>query len=136
MSFSAAADRRRAFSDSDLLRPGRVALSVLSLYATWTKISAACSVDHVGSVQSRLGWTIHARSPRATLTPRSFVCAAVYSIFTSPHHPPVPDHLPTLIVTPNGRPNQVLCERASELGESRTGGEDPRFSSLCLSADC
>ncbi|KWU44546.1 hypothetical protein RHOSPDRAFT_17756, partial [Rhodotorula sp. JG-1b] len=34
--------------------------------------------------------------------------AAVYSIFTSPHHPPVPDHLPTLIVTPNGRPNQVL----------------------------
>ncbi|GAA5876742.1 hypothetical protein JCM3774_003460 [Rhodotorula dairenensis] len=34
--------------------------------------------------------------------------SAVYSIFTSPHHPPVPDHLPTLIVTPNGRPNQVL----------------------------
>ncbi|GAA5886491.1 hypothetical protein JCM6882_001654 [Rhodosporidiobolus microsporus] len=34
--------------------------------------------------------------------------SAVYSIFTSPHHPPVPDHLPTLIVTPHGRPNQVL----------------------------
>ncbi|GAA5991672.1 hypothetical protein JCM11641_000949 [Rhodosporidiobolus odoratus] len=34
--------------------------------------------------------------------------SAVYSIFTSPHHPPVPDHLPTLIVTPNGRPNQIL----------------------------
>ncbi|POY75892.1 hypothetical protein BMF94_0975 [Rhodotorula taiwanensis] len=34
--------------------------------------------------------------------------SAVYSIFTSPHHPPVADHLPTLIVTPNGRPNQIL----------------------------
>ncbi|GAA5902300.1 hypothetical protein JCM8208_007253 [Rhodotorula glutinis] len=34
--------------------------------------------------------------------------SAVYSIFTSPHHPPVPDHLPTLIVTPHGRPQQVL----------------------------
>ncbi|GAA5942665.1 uncharacterized protein JCM15063_000855 [Sporobolomyces koalae] len=34
--------------------------------------------------------------------------AAVYSIFTSPNHPPVPDHLPTLIVTPHGRPAQIL----------------------------
>ncbi|GAA5837015.1 hypothetical protein JCM9279_007733 [Rhodotorula babjevae] len=34
--------------------------------------------------------------------------SAVYSIFTSPHHPPVPDHLPTLVVTPHGRPQQVL----------------------------
>ncbi|BGP51003.1 hypothetical protein JCM10450v2_006929 [Rhodotorula kratochvilovae] len=34
--------------------------------------------------------------------------SAVYGIYTSPHHPPVPDHLPTLIVTPHGRPQQVL----------------------------
>ncbi|GAA5866858.1 hypothetical protein JCM1840_004290 [Sporobolomyces johnsonii] len=34
--------------------------------------------------------------------------SAIYSIFTSPNHPPVPDHLPTLIVTPNGRPTQIL----------------------------
>ncbi|GAA5899854.1 uncharacterized protein JCM6883_006009 [Sporobolomyces salmoneus] len=34
--------------------------------------------------------------------------SAVYSIFTSPNHPPVPDHLPTLIVTPHGRPAQIL----------------------------
>ncbi|BGP19376.1 hypothetical protein JCM10213_000613 [Rhodosporidiobolus nylandii] len=34
--------------------------------------------------------------------------SAIYSIFTSPHHPPVPDHLPTLIVTPHGRPQQIL----------------------------
>ncbi|GAA6030980.1 hypothetical protein JCM8097_008967 [Rhodosporidiobolus ruineniae] len=34
--------------------------------------------------------------------------SAIYSIFTSPHHPPVPDHLPTLIVTPHGRPGQIL----------------------------
>ncbi|GAA5995636.1 uncharacterized protein JCM10292_005294 [Rhodotorula paludigena] len=34
--------------------------------------------------------------------------SAVYSIFTSPHHPPVPSHLPTLIVTPHGRPSQIL----------------------------
>lgn len=40
---------------------------------------------------------------------------AVYSIFTSPHHPPVPEHLPTLIVTPHGRPQQVLCESLASL---------------------
>ncbi|ORY41754.1 hypothetical protein BCR35DRAFT_285517 [Leucosporidium creatinivorum] len=34
--------------------------------------------------------------------------SAVYSIFTSPNHPPVPDHLPTLIVTPHGRPSHIL----------------------------
>ncbi|GAA5846146.1 hypothetical protein JCM11251_002286 [Rhodosporidiobolus azoricus] len=34
--------------------------------------------------------------------------SAIYSIFTSPHHPAVPDHLPTLIVTPHGRPSQIL----------------------------
>ncbi|KAM0752067.1 hypothetical protein T439DRAFT_379191 [Meredithblackwellia eburnea MCA 4105] len=34
--------------------------------------------------------------------------SAVYSIFTSPHHPPMPDHLPTLIVTPHGRPAHIL----------------------------
>lgn len=36
------------------------------------------------------------------------VAAAIYTIFTSPDHPPVPDHLPTLIVTPAGKPAQVL----------------------------
>ncbi|GAA93754.1 uncharacterized protein L969DRAFT_92326 [Mixia osmundae IAM 14324] len=34
--------------------------------------------------------------------------AAIYTVFTSPHHPPVPDHLPTLIVTPLGKPQQIL----------------------------
>lgn len=34
--------------------------------------------------------------------------AAVYSIFTSPLHSPVKDHLPTLIVCPHGRPSHVL----------------------------
>ena len=45
---------------------------------------------------------------------------AVYTIYTSPHHPPVPDHLPSLartvpssgspaqIVTPSGRPSHIL----------------------------
>ncbi|GAA6022200.1 hypothetical protein JCM10207_003940 [Rhodosporidiobolus poonsookiae] len=42
------------------------------------------------------------------LSTRDRSMSAVYSIFTSPHHPPVPDHLPTLIVTPHGRPSQVL----------------------------
>lgn len=91
-------------------------------------VSEVCCVDHVGSVQSqRLSRT--ASEVRDAHT-ASFVCAAVYSIFTSPHHPPVPDHLPTLIVTPNGRPNQVLCERASEPGELHRGARtlvfDPR----------
>jgi hypothetical protein len=28
--------------------------------------------------------------------------AAIYSVYTSPTHPPIPNHLPTLIVTPHG----------------------------------
>ncbi|KAI9510841.1 hypothetical protein F5148DRAFT_487708 [Russula earlei] len=31
--------------------------------------------------------------------------AAIYSVYTSPTHPPIPDHLPTLIVTPHGKPS-------------------------------
>ncbi|KAL7424621.1 hypothetical protein Q5752_000305 [Cryptotrichosporon argae] len=33
---------------------------------------------------------------------------AIYTVFTSPHHAPMPNHLPTLIVTPHGQPNQIL----------------------------
>lgn len=29
---------------------------------------------------------------------------AIYAVYTSPTHPPVPNHLPTLIVTPHGAP--------------------------------
>ncbi|KAG6850538.1 hypothetical protein H0H93_012154 [Arthromyces matolae] len=34
--------------------------------------------------------------------------AAIYAVYTSPTHPPVPDHLPTLIVTPHGQPSNIL----------------------------
>ncbi|KAK0210678.1 hypothetical protein DFS33DRAFT_1250511 [Desarmillaria ectypa] len=34
--------------------------------------------------------------------------AAIYSVYTSPTHPPIPDHLPTLIVTPHGQPSNIL----------------------------
>ncbi|WAR60970.1 hypothetical protein PtB15_13B221 [Puccinia triticina] len=34
--------------------------------------------------------------------------SANYAIYTSPSHQPIPDHLPTLIVTPQGKPQQVL----------------------------
>lgn len=34
--------------------------------------------------------------------------AAIYSVFTSPHHAPMPNHLPTLIVTPHGQPHNIL----------------------------
>nr|ODN85565.1 hypothetical protein L203_04815 [Cryptococcus depauperatus CBS 7841] len=33
---------------------------------------------------------------------------AIYTVFTSPHHAPMPNHLPTLIVTPHGQPNHIL----------------------------
>ncbi|KAF8522228.1 hypothetical protein BU17DRAFT_44968, partial [Hysterangium stoloniferum] len=33
---------------------------------------------------------------------------AVYSVYTSPNHPPMPNHLPTLIVTPHGNPQNIL----------------------------
>ncbi|MBW0558051.1 hypothetical protein O181_097766 [Austropuccinia psidii MF-1] len=34
--------------------------------------------------------------------------SANYTIYTSPSHQPIPDHLPTLIITPHGKPSQIL----------------------------
>ncbi|KAF4615059.1 hypothetical protein D9613_002995 [Agrocybe pediades] len=34
--------------------------------------------------------------------------AAIYAVYTSPSHPPIPNHLPTLIVTPHGQPSNIL----------------------------
>ncbi|KAK7014923.1 hypothetical protein R3P38DRAFT_2998411 [Favolaschia claudopus] len=34
--------------------------------------------------------------------------AAIYSVFQSPQHPAIPNHLPTLIVTPHGQPSNIL----------------------------
>ncbi|KAH9981226.1 hypothetical protein BGW80DRAFT_1247973 [Lactifluus volemus] len=34
--------------------------------------------------------------------------AAIYSVYASPTHPPLPNHLPTLIVTPHGQPSNIL----------------------------
>lgn len=34
----------------------------------------------------------------------SLTFLAIYAVYTSPTHPPVPNHLPTLIVTPHGTP--------------------------------
>lgn len=34
--------------------------------------------------------------------------AAIYTVYTSPNHPSVPNHLPTLIVTPHGQPTNIL----------------------------
>ncbi|KAH9842635.1 uncharacterized protein C8Q71DRAFT_698954, partial [Rhodofomes roseus] len=33
---------------------------------------------------------------------------AIYTVYTSPNHPPIPNHLPTLIVTPHGQPTNIL----------------------------
>lgn len=38
----------------------------------------------------------------------SITMAAIYAVYTSPTHLPVPNHLPTLIVTPHGQPSNVL----------------------------
>ena len=40
-------------------------------------------------------------NPRPDCSP-SLNMAAIYSVYTSPSHPPIPNHLPTLIVTPHG----------------------------------
>lgn len=45
-------------------------------------------------------WTYHLH-PSSTR-------AASYSVFTSPNHAPIPNHLPTLIVTPHGQPHHTL----------------------------
>ncbi|THG92967.1 hypothetical protein EW145_g8518, partial [Phellinidium pouzarii] len=34
--------------------------------------------------------------------------AAIYAVYTSPTHTPIPNHLPTLIVTPHGQPANIL----------------------------
>lgn len=78
-----------------------------------------CQVRSLPPCSSSPSWL---RSAHAS----SFLPAAVYSIFTSPHHPPVPDHLPTLIVTPHGRPQQVLCEPAPLLSFSRSARRTDR----------
>ena len=36
--------------------------------------------------------------------------AAIYTVYTSPNHPSVPNHLPTLIVTPHGMVSHGFCE--------------------------
>lgn len=34
-----------------------------------------------------------------------YLCpTAIYAVYTSPSHPPIPNHMPTLIVTPHGQP--------------------------------
>ncbi|KAL5511186.1 hypothetical protein ACEPAH_4401 [Sanghuangporus vaninii] len=33
---------------------------------------------------------------------------AIYAVYTSPTHTPIPNHLPTLIVTPHGQPSNIL----------------------------
>ena len=40
---------------------------------------------------------------------------AIYAVYTSPTHPPVPNHLPTLIVTPHGTPSAPLLVSHSHL---------------------
>jgi hypothetical protein len=35
---------------------------------------------------------------------------AIYTVYTSPNHPSVPNHLPTLIVTPHGAFKSHLCD--------------------------
>ncbi|KAJ8700235.1 hypothetical protein PTI98_003279 [Pleurotus ostreatus] len=34
--------------------------------------------------------------------------AAIYAVYTSPNHPTLPNHLPTLVVTPHGQPTNIL----------------------------
>lgn len=36
--------------------------------------------------------------------------AAIYTVYTSPNHPSVPNHLPTLIVTPHGIFQSPFCD--------------------------
>ena len=48
--------------------------------------------------------------------------AAIYTVYTSPTHPPIPNHLPTLIVTPHGMCNTYTAfYRVSHTQASHTG---------------
>lgn len=43
-----------------------------------------------------------------SLSPLTVCVLAIYAVYTSPNHPPIPNHLPTLIVTPHGQPTNIL----------------------------
>lgn len=64
-------------------------------------LDAPLPIVFISSSRLRLhGWYVYSRSLSTALTivPR----AAIYTVYTSPTHPPIPNHLPTLIVTPHG----------------------------------
>ena len=42
-----------------------------------------------------------------------YFLAAIYTVYTSPNHPSVPNHLPTLIVTPHGTSQPDFCDHTA-----------------------
>ncbi|KAL1675706.1 hypothetical protein EV122DRAFT_218010 [Schizophyllum commune] len=70
--------------------------------------SWACSPHSLPPIFHRAPWPVSRLSssepPTSSLTPP----AAIYAVYTSPNHPPIPNHLPTLIVTPHGQPSNIL----------------------------
>ena len=55
--------------------------------------------------------------------------AAIYTVYTSPNHPSVPNHLPTLIVTPHGAFQSVSCDYSTRSDASPNLQDNRQISS-------
>ncbi|KAL5532693.1 hypothetical protein ACEPAF_4467 [Sanghuangporus sanghuang] len=65
--------------------------------------------SHIPQEFARHGWYVLLPSGfahRRRNSSPAFV--AIYAVYTSPTHTPIPNHLPTLIVTPHGQPSNIL----------------------------
>ena len=82
--------------------------------------AATCSTSHVGVTTTlsscNHGWYVFI----CFLIYLSSLSEAIYAVYTSPSHPPIPNHLPTLIVTPHGYCfsfSKKCCTHSVEIGQ-------------------
>lgn len=68
-----------------------------SLHGSCSRVT---SVWHPLSLPCHHGWYVQSIHPLFNHPSSPF--KAIYAVYTSPSHPPIPNHLPTLIVTPHG----------------------------------
>ena len=73
------------------------------LFEALHSAAATCSTSHIG-VTTSLSSCNHGWYVLCICFPKYLpsLFKAIYAVYTSPSHPPIPSHLPTLIVTPHG----------------------------------
>jgi hypothetical protein len=96
----------RAFVQQQPARRPRLALIYLSLLYHDHRPRSSQHTLHGPSLFLAVEWPVIPIPLPLKRWPNLQLCAsAIYTVYTSPTHPPIPNHLPTLIVTPHG----ALC---------------------------